>query len=312
MADDLIAAKAKKLSVVTGARVPAEFKPQEAKLRDAQADAVIDYAKRVHDWPLLFDAVDQKMEDQTEFVRWWKEKITVRQSPGPGGYLSSAGLRTIAMSDAEDQTGITNQQVSRWRKRLKDQDSYRLALFGAAYKAAMAERTDQRGASGTGENEWYTPHNLLELARDVLGDFDLDPASSVIAQEMVQAGEYFTVADNGLAHEWHGRIWLNPPYGQPLIAAFVSKMVAERRAGHVTAGIMLTHNYTDTAWFQEAAGVADAICFTRGRVKFYNAKGVVAAPTQGQAFMYFGDDRGRFAARFASIGFTVLPFRAAR
>ena len=29
----------------------ADFKPQEAKRRDAQADAVIAYAKRVKDWP---------------------------------------------------------------------------------------------------------------------------------------------------------------------------------------------------------------------------------------------------------------------
>ena len=74
------------------------------------------------------------------------------------------------------------------------------------------------------------------------------------------------------------------PYAQPLIAQFVSKMCAERKAGRVTAAIMLTHNYTDTAWFQGAMTAADAICFTRGRVKFYELDGEIAAPTQGQAF----------------------------
>ena len=54
--------------------------------------------------------------------------------------------------------------------------------------------------------------------------------------------------------------------------------------------------------------MADAICFTRGRVKFIDAKGSEAAPTQGQAFFYFGDNVEGFASRFQSIGFIVEPF----
>jgi hypothetical protein len=28
----------------------------------------------------------------------------------------------------------------------------------------------------------------------------------------VRADTFFAKDDDGLAHEWHGRIWLNPPY----------------------------------------------------------------------------------------------------
>ena len=63
-------------------------------------------------------------------------------------------------------------------------------------------------------------------------------------------------------------------YAQPLIAQFVSKLVEEKRANRVTAAVMLTHNYTDTAWFQEAATTATAICFTRGRIRFINDNGL--------------------------------------
>ena len=34
---------------------------------------------RVRDWPMLEAAVEQKMQDQAEFVRWWEEKVTPGQ-----------------------------------------------------------------------------------------------------------------------------------------------------------------------------------------------------------------------------------------
>ena len=164
-----------------------------------------------------------------------------------------------------------------------------------------------RGTQGTGDDQWFTPDTplwpIITLARAVLGGIDLDPASHELAQETVQAERYFTADDDGLSHEWHGRVWLNPPYSQPLIENFVSKMVTERLASHVTAAIMLTHNYSDTAWFHEAATVADAICFTRGRVKFVSPDGEPCAPTQGQALFYFGNDVEKFTTCFRSIGF---------
>ena len=49
-----------------------------------------------------------------------------------------------------------------------------------------------------------------------------------------------------------------------------------------TTAIMLTHNYSDTAWFQDAAALADAICFTRGRVRFVDPDGEFASPSQAR------------------------------
>jgi hypothetical protein len=59
-------------------------------------------------------------------------------------------------------------------------------------KALQASRqiwgnNNVRGTQGTGEFEWYTPERYLDLAREVLGTIDLDPASSEIAQETVRA-----------------------------------------------------------------------------------------------------------------------------
>lgn len=101
----------------------------------------------------------------------------------------------------------------------------------------MAADGHNHRAQGTGENEWYTPPQFLELARAALGGIDLDPASSDRAQKMVLAEQYFTKENDGLAQEWYGRVWLNPPYAQPDIARFVEKMMAEVSAGRATAAI---------------------------------------------------------------------------
>jgi hypothetical protein len=85
-------------------------------------------------------------------------------------------------------------------------------------------------------------------------------------------------------------------------------MVEERAAGNVTAGIMLTHNYTDTSWFHEASEIADAACFTRGRIAFLDSGGTpCTSPAQGQTFFYFGEEREAFAAKFEEIGTIWTP-----
>jgi phage N-6-adenine-methyltransferase len=154
----------------------------------------------------------------------------------------------------------------------------------------------------TGDNEWYTPAQHIEAARAVLGAFDLDPATSEFAQERVKASNYFTQDDDGLAHEWFGRVWLNPPYAQPYIMQFIEKLVAEFDGGRVEQAILLTHNYTDTAWFHLAESRAARLCFTRGRIKFEKPDGI-AAPTQGQTFFYFGKNSEAFERVFKEYGF---------
>jgi phage N-6-adenine-methyltransferase len=302
------------------------FDPRGITRRLAKADAVakvaaIDaVAAKAKEWPLLEGAIDAKIEDQEEFVRWWDENVGVRQSPGGVDRASNADLRSmLSRARAEELTGITQQQVSSWRKKLVNTAAYRASLFERAYREAMnlkinkddreaEEHTHQ--AKYTGENEWFTPESYIEQARSVLGDFDLDPASNEIAQRTVKARKFFTKQDDGLAQKWHGRVWLNPPYAQPAIDDFITKLVLEYQSGNVSAAILLTHNSTDTAWFHRAADASTGICFTRGRVRFVSPSGELASPTQGQAFFYFGPGHEVFRSVFSNSGFVCSIGRA--
>jgi phage N-6-adenine-methyltransferase len=174
------------------------------------------------------------------------------------------------------------------------------------------ETPDPRGhhlARNSGNNEWYTPAEDVERARKVLGKIELDPASSAIAQETVKAERYYTKEQDGLAQEWSGRVWMNPPYAKGDIEPFVAKLVAEHLAGNVKAAIMLTNNSADTEWFHKAASHASAICLTRGRIKFEDPNSDRAAPLQGQAFFYFGPNVKKFVSLYAPAGVVLLPYR---
>lgn len=174
---------------------------------------------------------------------------------------------------------------------------------GNASKIAIEAKPEHHRVQFTHENEWYTPQDYVEAARRCLGEIVLDPATSEIAQERIQATNYFTVNEDGLKQCWCDKVWLNPPYAQPWIQLFAEKIITEIDSGMVSEAIVLTHNYTDTAWFHLLESRASLICFTRGRVKFEKSDGTIAAPTQGQAFFYFGANTERFREEFDGYGF---------
>ena len=164
-------------------------------------------------------------------------------------------------------------------------------------------------AHNTGKVEWYTPGHILDAARAVLGGFDLDPASSAAANAVVGAARIFTAEDDGLAQEWPvGRIWMNPPYASGLVDKFALRFCQAIRDG--SSGVVLVNNATETGWFQELLGVADAVCFPKGRVRFVDPeKGEVGAPLQGQAIIYCGPKPDAFRAAFCERGTVLCPLR---
>jgi hypothetical protein len=160
-------------------------------------------------------------------------------------------------------------------------------------------------ANNSGNNEWYTPADYIEAAREVMGSIDIDPASNDIAQETVKAAVYYTAETNGLDKEWCGNVWMNPPYASDLIGKFIDKLVGE--LPNIEQAIVLVNNATETEWFGKLISRANAVCFPRSRVKFYMPDGKTGAPLQGQAVIYFGEHKERFAEVFSGKGWCAIP-----
>lgn len=127
----------------------------------------------------------------------------------------------------------------------------------------------QRGFEGR-TDEWLTPPEILSA----LGPFDLDPCAP-INRPWDMAARHYTVADNGLALPWEGRVWLNPPYGQET-GKWLERLSMHRN------GIALIFARTETDMFHRWGwDCADAMLFLRGRLHFHNVKGERAKANAG-------------------------------
>lgn len=153
--------------------------------------------------------------------------------------------------------------------------------------------------NNSGNNEWYTPTCFIESARTVMNGIDLDPASSDIANKSVQATVYYTQDNSGLDKEWHGNVWMNPPYARDLFPLFVDKLIVS----DITQYITLTNNNTETQSGFKLLSYSDVVCFVNKRIKFVAPDGTLGkTPLQGQMICYKGANVSGFIKQFSQYG----------
>lgn len=130
-------------------------------------------------------------------------------------------------------------------------------------------------------DEWYTPRFII----DSLGRFDLDPCAPSVP--LFKTAEImYNEFDDGLAQNWEGRVWLNPPYSRPLINKFMRRMAEHNR------GMALIFSRTDTELFHtEVFGKATAVKFLKGRIKFLKPDGSESGtPGCGSVLIAYGEE----------------------
>ena len=110
---------------------------------------------------------------------------------------------------------------------------------------------------------WATPQDFFDRYNGLYG-FQLDVCAS---PENAKCARFFTKEDDGLAQEWTGVCWMNPPYGRD-IKHWMRKAYQSSLAGATV--VCLVPARTDTAWWHDYA-VKGQIELIRGRLKFGGA-----------------------------------------
>lgn len=116
-----------------------------------------------------------------------------------------------------------------------------------------------------------TPQDFFDKLNAEFG-FTLDVCAT---PENAKCDRYFTKVDNGLRQNWHGIVWMNPPYGRE-IRQWVQKAHDAAQAGAVV--VCLVPARTDTYWWHDYI-IKHEVRFVKGRLKFGNAKNSAPFPS---------------------------------
>lgn len=122
-------------------------------------------------------------------------------------------------------------------------------------------------------NIWLTPIETYQLLNDEF-KFDIDVATE--KHNPLKTERFFTEKDNSLTKEWHGQVWLNPPYSN--IADWVKKAFTEFKRDNNRNIVMLIPARTDTKYFHRYIAPYAEVRFIKGRLKF-NDKGSAPFPS---------------------------------
>lgn len=169
--------------------------------------------------------------------------------------------------------------------------------------------------------EHYTPSDIIERARKLLGGFDLDPASCVEANKRVGARRIYTETDDGLSKPWTGRVFLNPPGGRDREArtlfrsvtlAFWDKLTREWQAGNVTEAFFVGFTLEILRTSQRAALPVQAFprCYPASRLHFIRPGGEAGhSPPHANVLVYLPErmiapqrSLKRLAGVFSDVG----------
>lgn len=118
--------------------------------------------------------------------------------------------------------------------------------------------------------DYETPQEFFDSLDKEFG-FDLDVCA---LPDTAKCARYFTPDDDGLAQDWSGHCWMNPPYGRQ-IGRWIQKAYEESKKGALV--VCLIPSRTDTRYWHEYV-MKGEVRFLQGRLYFRRGGEVGRAP----------------------------------
>lgn len=135
----------------------------------------------------------------------------------------------------------------------------------------------------------YTPKWIF----DRMGiEFDLDVAAPLSDKTHVPARKCYTELDDGLAQNWFGRVWMNPPYSN--LSPWIRKFLAH---GNGVGLVCVSKSLA----FEELWNQADGIVFLDPRIEFDLPNGKSQKIFMPTVLMAMGSDNVDVIAQIGKV-----------
>lgn len=220
------------------------------------ADDKLDLAERMAE-------ARRRMPSNQEYGNWWRS-TGIGYSLEWRAVLVKAGKRITA-----DGRPVINQ--------VDNGGEFSIRRFAATGDGWITGESEPTAAYPEGD-EWYTPLWLF----DALGlHFDLDVCAPLDRTYVATpADRFYTVDDDGLANDWEGLVWCNPPYSTP--EPWVRRMIEHDN------GVLLSHVPINGLWALDAWDACDALRLFQG-VEFMRPSGELQRPGYWLQLAAFGE-----------------------
>ena len=155
--------------------------------------------------------------------------------------------------------------------------------------------------TGNRTDKWNTPLDFVADVIKFFGTIDLDPCCNDVDNPNVPALNYYTEETNGLAHDWHGKVFVNHPYSNS--KEWIPYAALQYESGNAQELVLLIKLDVSTKWWQSVSKYPWIAVNTR--MRFGSAKS--ASPFQS-AIIYLGKDLKRFNDIFGKYGTLYVPW----
>jgi len=168
----------------------------------------------------------------------------------------------------------------------------------------MNDNVLQPAIAATPKDEWMTPEWLIAGVKAFAGKIDLDPATSVTAnQHYIQAPEIYVKEEtkNGLWNDWDAEVtWCNPPFSET--GQWVDKTWGEYATFRGEIFLLTPTPHGDT-WAYSLLEAPRVLFFSR-RISFVDPATMqpVKGNMQGSMLTYFGHRPAKFSVYFEQWG----------
>jgi len=149
--------------------------------------------------------------------------------------------------------------------------------------------------------DYFTPSELVDAAREAMGGIDLDAASHWIANRTHKIPDYFDINRSAFDNPWHGRVWLNPPYGDN--APWFREIERYAKCGDVTQLCMLSPVWAFTTHLaRPVMDLSSAFLLLSPTPKFWGNSQGRTGTNNPHGILYIGPRRDEFLRAFADHG----------